>query len=101
MNLVIVYWSILLVVILVQIFTIVYCVRNEKVIACEEEYSPEVSEKARKVIHCIRTGIIKKHIITNSAKRYDSRTTLKRYRSFLNSKLMNDILSMDEESYNG
>ena len=49
----------------------------------------------------IESGQIKKHLLTNSAEKYDSGKTLGQYQKFLKSNLMADIMNISEEHYNG
>ena len=55
----------------------------------------------RNGMRAIKSQTIKKHIMSNSAEQYDSGKVLKRYKKFLDSDLMNDLMQMCEEKYNG
>lgn len=102
-KIVIGFWFILLVIILVQIYFIVQYIRNGVYmhISNDNAYSQETLEKTRLVIDAIQNSEIKKHIITNSAPKYDSPKTRMQYKNFLMSELMKDILELSEERYCG
>lgn len=61
-------------------------------------YSDNVLEKAEKIFNDLNNGIIKKHIITNSAKPYNSKRALNEYRKFLCSSMMLCVNNLDEDS---
>lgn len=101
MNIVILLWTMLIVIIFVQVYFIVRYVRNGVHIKQDNSYSQETLEKTKYVIEAIETKKIKKHIITNSAPKYDSPKTRIQYKNFLLSELMKDILELSEERYHG
>lgn len=86
---------------MVQVGAIIYHVRYSNAVSDYGGYSNEVRENARNVINAIKNKKIKKHLLTNSADKYDSGKTLKQYKDFLRSDLMKDMMQMDEEQYNG
>ncbi len=101
MEIVVLAWSILLVVIVIQVWSIIRYVRKDEHIQHNDAYSPETLQKTQIIVEAIKTRKIKKHIITNSAPIYDSQKTLTQYRKFLSSELMKDLLVLSEETYNG
>ena len=101
MKIVFLFWVVFLVIILVQIYFIIRYIRNGVHIPYNDDYSKETLEKTQKVINAIENNEIKKHIITNSAPKYDSSKTRMQYKNFLLSELMKDILKLNEERYYG
>ncbi len=101
MKIVFLFWAILFVTILVQIYFIIRYIRNGVHIPYNNDYSKETLEKTQTVIDAIENNEIKKHIITNSAPKYDSPKTRIQYKNFLLSELMKDILELNEERYYG
>lgn len=101
MKIVILLWGILLCVIIIQVWTIIRYMRKSEHMSHDNTYSEETFRKTETIIDAIETKKIKKHIITNSAPKYDSQKTLTQYREFLSSKLMKDLLELNEEMYNG
>ena len=103
MEFVIIFLSTLVGIVIVQISAMVYQIKygqKNRVGLCGM-YSKEVVLNADEVTNAIRNGEIKKHLLTNSAEKYDSGKTLEQYRNFLDSDLMCDITHICEESYNG
>lgn len=101
MGIVFLFWSVLALIIVVYVCVIMGFVRKSAEISTVSEYSEEVIEKTKSFVNAINSGKIKKHIITNSAKKYDSKKALRQYRSFLSSELMTDIMRIEEEIYHG
>lgn len=101
MEIVILFWGILVGIIVVQVCAIIRYVRKGEHIRYDNAYSQETLEKTRTIVEAIETRKIKKHIITNSAPKYDSKKTLAQYKKFLSSELMKDLLILNEETYNG
>ena len=101
MEIVVLFWGILIGIIVIQMSAIIRYVRKGEHIQCDNAYSQETLEKTRTIVEAIETRKIKKHIITNSAPKYDSKKTLTQYKKFLSSELMNDLLILNEETYNG
>ena len=60
-------------IIAVQVIAILAYVKNGEPMQYSSDYSQETIEKARIVSNAIRKSIIKKHIITNSAPKYNSK----------------------------
>lgn len=101
MKLVLIFWTILAIIVIAYMYMIIRCVRNGEIARKDEIYSDEVIERTEIIINAIKTGMIKKHIISNSAKKYDSKKALEDYKIFLRSDLMTDLMLLDEENYNG
>lgn len=101
MKIVFLFWAIFLITILTQIYFIIRYILNSVHIPYNNDYSKETLEKIQKVINAIENNEIKKHIITNSAPKYDSPKTRIQYKNFLLSELMKDILKLNEERYYG
>lgn len=101
MGMVIIFWVMMGIIVIIQVGAIIYHVKYGNIASDYDGYSNEVRENARNVINAIRLKIVKKHLLTNSADKYDSGKTLKQYKFFLKSDLMKDMLQMDEEQYNG
>lgn len=101
MELVIMFWIIMLVIVISQLCAIIHYMRHDRVNSQYDSYTNEVIEKTNVVMRAVRSKTIKKHLLTNSADEYDSRKTLKQYRVFLNSDLMKDMMQMHEDQYHG
>ena len=101
MKIVFLFWAILFVTILVQIYFIIRYIRNGVHIPYNNDYSKETLEKTKTVIAAIENNEIKKYIITNNAPKYDSSKTQVQYKNFLLSELMKDILELNDERYYG
>jgi len=98
---VVIFWGIMAVLIFLQVFAILYFIKDGGKISVYGSYSEEAVKKAKIIITAIKERKIKKHIITNSAPKYDSRETLPQYKIFLSTELMKDISEIKEEIYNG
>lgn len=101
MGIAITFWTLMIIIALVQFFTIFFHMKHSGKIVINGNHANEVKQNTRVVIEALKSGRIKKHILTNSAKRYDSGKTLEQYQKFLGSVLMADIINMNEEHYNG
>lgn len=101
MGLVILFWLVMLGIVIAQLTAILYHIKHGENVTIYGTYTTEVKENTRVVMSAIKSRIIKKHLLTNSAEKYDSGKTLEQYRKFLESDLMNDIMQMHEEQYNG
>ena len=101
MNWVISFWIILIIVVVVQVGAIIHYVKGGERVTSYGIYSNKVKDNVKVVIDAIMLGKIKKHLLSNSAEKYDSGKTLEQYRIFLDSDLMKDIMHICEERYNG
>lgn len=101
MGVVITFWFLMIGIAIAQLGAIFYHMKYGKKITIDNAYSTKVKENTRAVMEAIKLKIIKKHLLTNSADKYDSGKTLQQYQKFLTSDLMNDIMQMREEKYNG
>ena len=101
MEIVILFWGILISVIFVQIYVIVYYIRKGVLLQYDDAYSEETIKVIKIIVEALQTNKIKKHIITNSAPVYDSPKTLMQFQTFLKSELMQDIQRLSEEAYDG
>lgn len=101
MTIVVLLWGALISIIGVQLYSIMSYIRNGGHVQLDNSYSQETLEKTKSVIEAIETRKIKKHIIANSAPKYSSQKTLIQFENFLASELMKEILTLDEETYNG
>ena len=101
MMLVFFIWIIMILIMLIQGVSIICFVKNGVNAKIDYLYSDEAISKARAVEKAIKTRKIKKHIIKDSAPIYDSKKTLLQYTNFLQSDLMQELILMKEENYNG
>ena len=97
----VIFGGILIVLLLVQVTAITLYLRNGNTIPVYDGYSSEIIENTISVMRALKSQTIKKHIMSNSAEQYDSGKVLKRYKKFLDSDLMNDLMQMCEEKYHG
>ena len=101
MGLVILFWIVMAGIVIAQIAAILYYMKHGEKTLIYGAYAAGVKENTKVVMHAIKSRIIKKHLLTNSAEKYDSGKTLEKYKKFLGSDLMNDMMQMHEEHYNG
>ena len=101
MGIVITFWIIMLGIMAVELGAILYYIKHGERSSAHGAYASEVKENTRIVMDAVKSRVIKKHLLTNSAEKYDSGKTLEQYKKFLNSALMSDIMHMCEERYNG
>lgn len=101
MGFVITFCFVMIGIAIAQLVAILYYMKYGEKIVIRGEYAPEVENNTRVVMKAVESGEIKKHILTNSAEKYDSGKTLKQYQKFLGSELMADIMHISEEHYNG
>lgn len=101
MGIVITFWLVMLGIMIVELGAILYHLRHGEKITIYGDYAAEVKENTRAVMAAIKARVIKKHIITNSADKYDSGKIREQYKEFLSSELMSDIMNMCEERYCG
>lgn len=101
MGVVIIFWFVMLGLMVVELGAILYYIKHDKKSLVHGAYADEVKENTRIVMDAVKSRVIKKHLLTNSAEKYDSGRTLEQYKKFLNSTLMSDIMHMREEQYNG
>ena len=98
---VLIFWGILASILVAQVLNIIsYIIKGEQE-KSEKIYADEAVECTEIVMHAIGNQVIKKHLITNSAIKYDSKKALQKYRCFLETDLMSDIMTVNEEKYNG
>ncbi len=96
-----VFWFILIGLILAELGAILHHIKHGQKSTVNGVYAVEVKENAVIVMNAIKSRVIKKHLLTNSAEQYDSGKTLEQYKKFLDSQLMSDIMQMHEEQYHG
>lgn len=101
MSFVIMFWFVMIGIVIAQLGAILYHMKYGEKITIYGAYTTEVKENTKIVMRAIKSRIIKKHLLTNSAEKYDSGKTLEQYRKFLQSDLMNDMMQMHEEQYYG
>lgn len=65
-------------------------------------YTPDVQVATELQYDKVKSGKIRRHILTNSASYYDSGVTVKQYKSFLSSPIMKSlVIERKEERYYG
>lgn len=101
MGLVIIFWGVMVGMVIAQLVAILRYMKHGEKIKIYGDYSNEVKNNTKIVMKAIESGQIKKHLLTNSAEKYDSGKTLGQYQKFLKSNLMADIMNISEEHYNG
>ncbi len=101
MGIVIAFWVAMIGVMAAELGAILYHVKYGERNTVDDAYAVEVKENAEAVMTALKFRVIKKHLLTNSAEKYDSGKTLEQYKKFLDSALMRDIMHMHEEQYNG
>lgn len=101
MGIVVAFWILMLGIMFAELGAILYHIKYGEKITVYGAYAEEVKENTRVVMAAIKARVIKKHLITNSADKYDSGKTLEKYKNFLGSELMDDIMHMQEERNHG
>lgn len=101
MGIVITFWFVMLGILAIELGAILYHIKHGEKSSVYGVYASEVKENTKAVMDALKSRVIKKHLLTNSAEKYDSGKTLEQYKRFLNSALMSDMMHMQEEQYNG
>lgn len=101
MGIVISFWLVMIAIMAAELGAILYHIKYGEKLTVDDAYANEVKENTKAVMDALKSRVIKKHLLTNSADKYDSGKTLEQYKKFLNSALMSDMMHMQEERYNG
>lgn len=101
MGIVITFWLVMVCIMVVELSAILYHVKYVENIAIYDVYDVEVKENTKVVMDAVKSRVIKKHLLSNSAEKHDSGKTLEQYKIFLGSELMSDIMKLSEERYHG
>lgn len=101
MKLVIIFLIIMFAAVGLELGVLVYYMKHDDDVTDYGTYTSQVKERTRNVMRALKFKVIKKHLLTNSAEKYDSKKILRQYKGFLSSDLMKDLTQVHEERYHG
>lgn len=101
MGFVILFWIVTIGIVIVQIVAIQSYMQHGERSTVYGEYANQVIENTKVVVDAMKSRKIKKHLLSNSSEKYDSGKTLEKYKKFIESDLMSDMMQMREEQYHG